>query len=217
MWCYEFLLSFSAWLLKQFLPLCSFVQKKFESSLKEKEDFSKEKQALSKQIEELKQGTFLNVKGCVVVFSCYHVLHNNLQWQLIGKRSIGNVSGEQVMKEKEEKEHRIQVNNSCSPLFFIFLFPNWLLIPWSPRFWRKLWRGREKSWERKRRIIGWKKRSVWQERKLLWIKLKMSNRLDCPWHELKYMTMKIDWIIYKHDMHIRVCLKYMLCSHHILF
>ncbi|OAY26505.1 nuclear-pore anchor [Manihot esculenta] len=56
-------------------------KKKFESSLKEKEDFSKEKQALSKQIEELKQG----------------------------KRSIGNVSGEQVMKEKEEKEHRIQI------------------------------------------------------------------------------------------------------------
>ncbi|XP_021635125.2 nuclear-pore anchor isoform X2 [Hevea brasiliensis] len=56
-------------------------KKKFENSLKEKEDFSKEKQALSKQIEELKQG----------------------------KRSMGIVSGEQVMKEKEEKEHRIQI------------------------------------------------------------------------------------------------------------
>ncbi|XP_050233770.1 nuclear-pore anchor [Mercurialis annua] len=55
------------------------LKKKSESLLREKDEFSKEKQALSKQIEDLKQG----------------------------KRSLGNASGEQVMKE--EKEHRIQI------------------------------------------------------------------------------------------------------------
>ncbi|KAJ6987460.1 nuclear-pore anchor [Populus alba x Populus x berolinensis] len=56
-------------------------KKKFEILSKEKEEFSKEKQALIKQIEDLKQG----------------------------KRLLGNVTGEQVLKEKEEKEHRIQI------------------------------------------------------------------------------------------------------------
>ncbi|KAB5544461.1 hypothetical protein DKX38_012573 [Salix brachista] len=55
--------------------------KKSEILSKEKEEFNKEKQALIKQIEDLKQG----------------------------KRLLGNVSGEQVLKEKEEKEHRIQI------------------------------------------------------------------------------------------------------------
>lgn len=56
-------------------------KKKSEILSKEKEEFSKEKQALIKQIEDLKQG----------------------------KRLLGNVTGEQVLKEKEEKEHRIQI------------------------------------------------------------------------------------------------------------
>ncbi|KAF9677029.1 hypothetical protein SADUNF_Sadunf08G0064800 [Salix dunnii] len=56
-------------------------KKKSEILSKEKEEFNKEKQALIKQIEDLKQG----------------------------KRLLGNVSGEQVSKEKEEKEHRIQI------------------------------------------------------------------------------------------------------------
>ncbi|KAJ6322496.1 hypothetical protein OIU77_012355 [Salix suchowensis] len=56
-------------------------KKKSEILSKEKEEFNKEKQALIKQIEDLKQG----------------------------KRLLGNVSGEQVLKEKEEKEHRIQI------------------------------------------------------------------------------------------------------------
>uniref|UniRef100_A0A2P2MGP2 Uncharacterized protein MANES_16G052800 n=1 Tax=Rhizophora mucronata TaxID=61149 RepID=A0A2P2MGP2_RHIMU len=56
-------------------------KKKADNWLKERDESSKEKQDLSKQIEELKQG----------------------------KRSTGNVMGEQVIKEKEEKEHRIQI------------------------------------------------------------------------------------------------------------
>ncbi|KAJ8761339.1 hypothetical protein K2173_001395 [Erythroxylum novogranatense] len=56
-------------------------KKKCDILSKEKEESSKEKQALSKHIEDLKQG----------------------------KRPIGNVSGEQIMKEKEEKDHRIQI------------------------------------------------------------------------------------------------------------
>ncbi|CAK7326022.1 unnamed protein product [Dovyalis caffra] len=55
--------------------------KKSEILSKEKEEFSKEKQALTKQIEDFKRG----------------------------KRLLGNVTGEQVLKEKEEKEHRIQI------------------------------------------------------------------------------------------------------------
>lgn len=50
--------------------------------MKEKDEFGKEKQALAKQIEDLKQ---------------------------VGKRPTGNVTGEQVLKEKEERDQRIQI------------------------------------------------------------------------------------------------------------
>ncbi|KAF5728160.1 nuclear-pore anchor isoform X1 [Tripterygium wilfordii] len=57
------------------------LKRRFDTSTKEKEELSKQNLVLSKQMEDSKQG----------------------------KRSTGNVSGEQVMKEKEEKDTRIQI------------------------------------------------------------------------------------------------------------
>lgn len=37
------------------------------------------------------------------------MLNYTFKFSIIGKRSTGDVAGEQIMKEKEEKEHRIQV------------------------------------------------------------------------------------------------------------
>ncbi|KAJ4836929.1 hypothetical protein Tsubulata_022036 [Turnera subulata] len=56
-------------------------KKKSDTLLKERDESSKEKQTLAKQIEDLKQG----------------------------KRSVGSVSGEQVLREKEERDQRIQM------------------------------------------------------------------------------------------------------------
>ncbi|KAJ0099642.1 hypothetical protein Patl1_19768 [Pistacia atlantica] len=57
------------------------LKRKHDILSKEKEGIFKENQALSKQLDELKQG----------------------------KKSMGDVTGEQVMKEKEEKDTRIQI------------------------------------------------------------------------------------------------------------
>ncbi|XP_065853782.1 nuclear-pore anchor isoform X2 [Euphorbia lathyris] len=67
--------------LKEQRKLVFQMKRKFDNLSKEKDEFSREKQALSKQIEDLKQG----------------------------KRTMGSVGGEQVMKEREEKEHKIQL------------------------------------------------------------------------------------------------------------
>ncbi|KAK9278500.1 hypothetical protein L1049_028066 [Liquidambar formosana] len=57
------------------------LKRRFEMLSKEKEALSKENQALSKQLEDFRQG----------------------------KRSIGDATGEQAMKEKQEKDTRIQI------------------------------------------------------------------------------------------------------------
>ena len=143
-----------------FFLFCFIFQRRAESLAKEKEQMSKENQALSKLVEELKQGRiFLRI---IWYYLC--ILSLTFEFFKVGRRSSSDITGDQVMKEKEEKDTRIQVLNlilyllPCS-LFSLFV-NNFSFHNILHRFWKKLWRGKEKSWRKKRMNIRMRKQSV---------------------------------------------------------
>lgn len=123
----------------------------------------------------------------------YEVCHLILQLWIIGKRSIGDVSGEQAMKEKEkekEKDSRLQVHTAinCLSTFgspHLFTFHANIMLS---RLWRKLSRGRGRSIGRRGMTIGWRKQSAWRLRRQSWILLRMLIRWVWCSSLIKYLS-----------------------------
>lgn len=89
---------------------CFILQRRFETLSREKEELSKENQALSGQLEKVKQGSQL-------VFPSYISCPSNsyyyfFQSCISGKRSVSDTGGEQATKE--EKDTKIQVHPTIS-------------------------------------------------------------------------------------------------------
>lgn len=94
------------------------MKKKYE---REKDDLNKENQSLSKQLEEAKEGNYyfwiLNpVAFSVGICLCFLLLPK------AGKRTTTDAMVEQAVKEKDEKEQKIQVLHIS---YFLFVLP-WL-------------------------------------------------------------------------------------------
>lgn len=98
-------------------PFCFMVQKRVDILTKEKEELIKEKQVISKQMEDLKSSIPL-VHSFMPNYCWYQpLLEHSLCLPLLAEKPTGETASEQAMKEKEKEDTRIQV---CTT-FILFL------------------------------------------------------------------------------------------------
>lgn len=113
-----------------FVSFCFMVQNRGYILTKEKDELIKEKQALSKQMEDLRSS--ISFGSSLMRNNCWYepLLWRLLCLPLLGKKPTGETASEQAMKEKErEKDTRIQVCTACLFFdFFLSLFDSYSLM-----------------------------------------------------------------------------------------